>query len=178
MSENTKALVATYARKNPSESATNFDALNLARNIDTLSDEADSLEAVVGAVQNSLATKQDNCVRVTYDFDTMGGDVGEILTGISIPADSTITYVYAHVITAPTSATDTGELTLLLSSGNDLTAAIVADGAATGNIGGIPDWTAANMEDVAALTELAFDIAAENLTAGKVAFFVFYNTFE
>lgn len=177
MSDNTKALVATYAIQNQSELATNADALNLARNIDTLSDESASASTAIESIQEELSVLGLKSVVATYDFAVDGGAEGIIDTNITIPANSIITYIYLKVETAPASAGDTGVIVCQLKDQVDIIAPITADGTATGIVVGLPDWTAANMVEVSTARIVAFEISTEALTAGVLKVFIVYNTY-
>lgn len=182
IASNLSALIATFTRKAQDQFSTNADILNVSRNLQEVYESSASgvegLTTQVNSIDTSLSVKQLNCVEVNYNFAEDGGTVGEILTGVTIPANSIITKVYFKTLTAPTSAANTGELTLILSGSLDLTSPIIADGTAIGITDGVPTWAAATMiETEATARELAFDIAVEDITAGEVVFFVIYNTY-
>lgn len=181
IADNLSALIQTFVRKDQKQPATNADILNVSRNLSEIQEASasavENLQDSVVTINTTLSTKQDNCVQVNYDFDTDGGEVGVIPSGVSIPANSIISKVYYRVLEAPTSAGSTGTIALLLTGAEELITPITADGAASGIVDGVPDWTGASMIETTTGAELAFEIETEDITAGQLAFFVFYNTY-
>jgi hypothetical protein len=115
----------------------------------------------------------------TYDFDELGGVVGDIGLGVSIPANAVIWDGFYDVITTFTTAgADAG--TIGLEAGTaDLVAAVAVSGVGDVWDAGvqdiIADGTAANAVKVGtSAVELIVDVGGQAVTAGKAIFVVRY----
>lgn len=108
--------------------------------------------------------------KATYDFATLGGAVGSIAMGVSIPAGS---MVRAVVMEEETNVTSEGSATVQLKAGTtNLTAATaIADIPALGTVA-LP--SSATAVKITAESELTLAVAVADLTAGKVNVYVEY----
>lgn len=123
------------------------------------------------------ATKTTLCA--IYDFAVQGGATGDVKllddqgNPAELPLGAIITNVIAHAIAAVTTS-DSGTLALKANSSADLMTA-KADSALTLNAlaAGVPVGTAATAVRLTAKRRITGTIA-NNLTAGKVAFYIDY----
>jgi len=112
--------------------------------------------------------------RATYDFAEHGGvkdtDIG---LGVTLPDNAVIVKGFGDVITACVSAGGAGTIALKANTANDLLAAVDAD-TLSGLIDLIPIDTVATMVKLTDDREITVNIGTENLTAGKIVFFLQY----
>lgn len=120
---------------------------------------------------DSLSVKR--VARATYDFDVDGGAVSAIGLGVSLPDNAVIINSFYEVITAMASSGNAGTFALSVESANDIVTAVDAD-TVSGLVAGIPEGTLANAVKLTSEQEITFTIAVEDLTAGKVVFFLEY----
>jgi len=113
--------------------------------------------------------------RCTYDFAEHGGvHTTDIGLGVTLPDNAVITKGWYDVITACVSAGGTGTIALKANSAADLLTAVDAD-----TLSGQGDLIPVS-EDIAtavkltAAREITVNIGTENLTAGKIIFFLEY----
>lgn len=126
----------------------------------------------VQAIQNRPA----HSVVFTHDFSRHGGAVGDVNTGIFIPAGGIVTKLFLEKVTAYASAGGTGTVALKLVSANDLLSAVDADTLSAVINTGIPTGTPATMvkNTNSTETEIILSVATEALTAGKYNIHVEY----
>jgi hypothetical protein len=115
----------------------------------------------------------------TFDFAELGGAVGDIGLGVSLPANALITGGYCEVLTTFSSPT-TDDATVGIEAGTaDLIAAVAIDDGGTPWTAGIkaiiPVQTAATAIKVGtAAVELIVDIGVEDITVGRFIVVVEY----
>lgn len=124
------------------------------------------------------STNAKRTVAAQYDFAKLGGAVGDYALGVRIPAGAIIVNAFAHVQTAATSVDSTATIALKVETANNIFTAAAVSGAPWSTTGmklGIPDLaTVADYKTVSAEAELTMSIAVQDLTAGKINFFVEY----
>jgi len=125
-----------------------------------------------------LYTKMPFTVKAQYDFAELGGTIGAIGLGVTIPDNAIIMRAYVDVLTTCESAADTATIALHAEGADDIVAAIaINDGTNPWDAGlheGIEDGTVANAVKTTAARELTATIAVQDLTAGKFNLFVEY----
>jgi len=117
-----------------------------------------------------------NCHRVaraTYDFDVLTGAQGAIGLGVTLPDNAVVVRSWYEVITGMTSAGNAGTFAVSVEGANDVVTAVDAD-TVSGRTEGIQDGTIAASIKTTSAQEITFTIAVEDLTAGKVVFFLEY----
>lgn len=127
----------------------------------------------LGTLLNKTAAQ----ARVTWDFAVDGGAVGDITPAktVVLPTNAIVSNVYAHVITAGTSAGG-GTLALKSEGADDLMAA-TAVGSLTldAMIMGVPDHaTVADYKQMTADRTVKVTVASSAFTAGKIEWFISY----
>jgi hypothetical protein len=130
----------------------------------------DALDALAAAASGGAQV----VVKAQYDFSADGGTQGDIGLGVTIPDDSVVLFVTQDVLVAPDSAGNTGTIKLKMPTDGDLTANITADAGTSGLVDGVQDWSAANAIKTTAARELTVEVGTEDMTAGKINFFVTY----
>ncbi|MHB8928767.1 MAG: capsid cement protein [Bacillota bacterium] len=117
-------------------------------------------------------------VKALYDFATLGGAIGAIGLGVSLPDNAIITRTWVEVLTTLTSATDAATVALKAEAADDIVAAIAISNVANpwdaGLHEGVSTGTAATMKKTTAVRELTATVAVEALTAGKFYLVVEY----
>jgi hypothetical protein len=111
--------------------------------------------------------------KATFDVASLGGAVGDISLGVTVPSGALVKKVYVVIKTPFVSAGGAGTLALKAQSAGDLLAAVDAD-TLSGVVDGIPAGAAANMIVLTADRVLTATVAVEALTAGKADVFVEY----
>lgn len=125
------------------------------------------------AAENSGAVTRS--AKATWDFATDGGTVGTIdLSDATIPDNAIIIEVYASVVTAPTSAGNTGTIKLVLPTDGDISVDITADGAGTATYGDPSGAPLSTEKKTTAARSLSVTIGTENITAGSIEYYVRY----
>lgn len=137
----------------------------------TVPTKQDQALDLLAAEASGVAVKT---VKAVYDFATDGGTQGDIALSVTLPDDAIVMQVTQDVVVSPDSAGDTGTIKLKLPTDGDLTANIIADAGTSGVADGVPDNTAANSVKTTAARTLTVEIGTEDLTAGKIVFFVSY----
>lgn len=117
-------------------------------------------------------------VAVQFDFDKLGGAVGDYALGAKIPNGAVIVNAFATVLTAFTSANSTATIAVKANAANDIFTAAAVSGApfsSTGQKLAIPDLaTVADYKTMTAEREITLSIAVEAITAGKANFYITY----
>lgn len=112
-------------------------------------------------------------IRATYDFDELGGAIGDIGLGITLPKNALIKKGWIDVITDPTSA-GAATLGLKLKTSEDVLAN-TAKASFTGFLDCIQDGAATNMIKLDADYELTLEVGIAALDAGKFHVFLEYD---
>ena len=123
-------------------------------------------------VGEGIFTRQ--LAKAVYDFASDTGTVAAHKLGVTLPANSVVTAVHTHVLTAPTSG-GSATIEILAGSTSLVAATAIADvtGAATQTLAG----TSVTSIAVSSASELTLTVAVAALTAGKVVIVVdFYTT--
>lgn len=144
------------------------------------------LSSATGVSGNSVFPKRS--FYSTWDFAVDGGAISTITTGCVLPENAVITNAYYLVLDTCTSATDAGTLALgveTVDAAGLFAAEIISTGTtwdATGtpiqclpDTATIGDWTTGTSD---ATQQIAFTIAVEAFTAGKIAVFGDYVVYE
>lgn len=121
-----------------------------------------------------LAPKKNTAIW-TYDFDKYGGAVGDITLDELLPSNAVITYAYAHVVAACTSAGAATVAARIMSPEDVVAATALASLVIASNVDGVPDNTAGNMIVTTANMSLIVTVEVADLTAGKINFVVEYD---
>ncbi len=117
--------------------------------------------------------------KAQYDFSQHGGEIGDIPSGVFIPAKAVITKAWIDVLTTcQTEGSDAGTMAVKAASSGDLVAAVaVSNGGNPWDSGlkpCIPVGSAATMIKLTEKKEITFTIATQDFTAGKFNVFVEY----
>lgn len=147
---------------------------------DATIDNAGALTIAAGAVEEAMlqvptadSLSVQRVARCTYDFGVDGGTVGAIDLGVTIPDNAVIVRSWYEVITGMTSAGNAGTFAISVEGANDVVTAVDAD-TVSGRVEGIQDGTIAASIKTTGAKAITFTIAVEDLTAGKVVFFLEY----
>jgi hypothetical protein len=127
------------------------------------------------AFSTELGTKLQQMHRTavgTLDFSLVGGAVGDLAVGITLPIKAIVRRVFFDVVTPPTSG-GSATIAFKVQSAGDLKAAL-AIASWTGIVAGIPDGTTATMIKATAERQVYATVATAALTAGKIKVFVDY----
>ncbi|MFN3405861.1 MAG: hypothetical protein ACK40G_17330 [Cytophagaceae bacterium] len=146
------------------------------KRVDTIVVEQ-SISAIDALLSSAEASPVEKTVRVVYDFALHGGAVGDIALdpSVVIPDNAIITEVIQDIVTAPDSGTDDdGTIKLKLAVDGDLTEDVTADAGTDGIVAGIPDGTVENMIKTTAARVPQVEIGTNDLTEGKIVYFIKY----
>lgn len=111
--------------------------------------------------------------KVTYDFAELGGAVGAIPLGLTLPDNAIIWDGCGDILTAFTSTAGTGTIALGANTTNDLLGAVDAD-TLSGVFAIIPVGTAATAVKLTAARELTITVATNPILSGKAVFYIQY----
>lgn len=152
------------------------DALGQVTLAESAKDDAETAQAAAEAAQASAeaaaASLKKLCLKAQYSFDDLGGAVGDIGLGVSLPDNAVITNVVIDVIDTLTSG-GLATVAIKAQTAADLYAA-TAFGSITGIKQGIPNNVVANMIKTTATREITATVAVAALTGGKFNVFVEY----
>lgn len=126
-----------------------------------------ALAATVGPVGGAIGERK--TVRARYSFATHTGAQGTISLGVELPDNAVVIGVVEDIITAPTSASSTGTMQLVLPTDGALNSALTADGT-------VPN-TQVNLSapvKTTAARNLSVTIATNNVLSGIVDYYVTY----
>lgn len=131
------------------------------------------LGTTLGAHEDALDAIKERVVKAQYDFATLGGAVGDISLGVTIPDNAVITDVVIDVLTNPTSG-GSATIAVKAQSAADLIGA-TAVASFTGILQGVPTaGTIASAIKLTANRTVTVTVAVAALTAGKFNVFVKY----
>jgi hypothetical protein len=113
--------------------------------------------------------------KATYDFSSMGGTIGAISLGVTIPANSTIIRSWIYTVTQVAGATST--VALSCANANDIFSAASMTSITAGTITeGVSTGAASAFKPVTTACPITATIATANLTAGKFNVYTEYVT--
>lgn len=128
----------------------------------------DSLAASVAPLVAQSATAPQVTVAV-YDFATDGGAVSTIPLGVTLPAGAIIQNVSTEIVTAPTSTSSNGVLTLnVATEGNLVATGITCDGAATS----VKSAGSTSFQRLAAQRTVNAVVTTNAVLSGRVRFYI------
>jgi hypothetical protein len=118
--------------------------------------------------------------RATYDFGVLGGVVGAIGLGVTVPDNAIIVGGFYDVLTTFTSpTTDDATVAISVEGANDIVAAVAIDTGTPWDAGLraiIPKATTPESTGVktSSAQEITLTVGVENLTAGKLVIWLYY----
>lgn len=113
--------------------------------------------------------------KATYDFSTLGGAIGAIPLGVTIPANSTIIRSWIYTVTQVAGATST--VALSCANANDIFSAAAMTSITAGTLTeGVSTGAASAFKPVTTACAITATVATAALTAGKFNVYTEYVT--
>lgn len=129
-----------------------------------------------GCVCNVVGTKlkqAHNTAVGILDYSLVGGAIGDLAVGITLPNKAIVRKAFFDVITQPT-AGGAATVAFKVQSGGDLKTATAISSWTVGRVDGALDGAVANFIKLTAARTVYATVAASALTAGKIKVFVDY----